>query len=71
MNFWIKKILIGVITVYQTTLSPDHGLTKALFPQGVCRFYPTCSQVTKQAIATHGWRGLWRGLNQLSRCHPL
>jgi len=37
-----------------------------------CRFYPSCSQYARDAIATHGsWRGIGLALRRLSRCRPL
>lgn len=67
----MKRILIFLISLYQRTLSPDHGLFKGRFPYGVCRYHPTCSEFTKQAIARHGaGRGLGLGLKRISRCHP-
>ena len=39
---------------------------------GHCRFQPTCSQYMIDAIQKHGpWRGAWRGLRRIGRCHPL
>jgi len=39
---------------------------------GHCRFEPTCSQYMIDAIQKHGpWRGAWRGLKRIGRCHPL
>lgn len=36
-----------------------------------CRFEPSCSRFTEQAIARHGfWRGVGLGLARLGRCHP-
>ena len=58
------KLLIGVIRVYQLTLSPFLG--------GSCRFLPTCSAYAMEAIATHGaWRGAGLALRRIGRCHPL
>jgi putative membrane protein insertion efficiency factor len=58
------------IRLYQRTLSPDHGPLRAVFPAGVCRHEPTCSEYMYQALDRHGWRGLLLGLARLSRCHP-
>jgi putative membrane protein insertion efficiency factor len=36
-----------------------------------CRFWPTCSEYTREAVRVHGTpRGLWLGLRRLVRCHP-
>lgn len=66
-----KRIVIGAIRVYQRTLSPDHGLLKPLFPYGACRYSPTCSEYTAQAVEKHGITcGLLQGLQRIARCHP-
>ena len=58
------KLLIGLIRVYQFTLSPFLG--------GSCRFLPTCSAYAIEAIGTHGaWRGFGLALRRIGRCHPL
>jgi len=37
----------------------------------VCRFYPTCSEYTYQAIKKYGsWRGIQKGVKRVLRCHP-
>ena len=55
---------MSVLRVYQVCLSP-------LLPSA-CRFYPTCSDYMRQAVARHGAaRGVWMGLWRLARCHPL
>lgn len=67
----MTRITISLITLYQRTLSPDHGLLRPLFPHGACRFHPTCSEYTKQAVSRHGSRrGLWMGARRIGRCHP-
>jgi len=54
---------MGMIRVYQLTLSRQ-------FPPS-CRFYPSCSEYTMQAIGKHGARkGMWLGIKRISRCHP-
>ena len=36
-----------------------------------CRFYPTCSQYTKEAIIKYGViKGIFLGLKRICRCHP-
>ena len=52
------------IRLYQRFLSPLLG------PR--CRYYPSCSQYTLEALQIHGlWRGLWLGARRIARCHPL
>jgi uncharacterized protein len=56
-------ILIGLIRVYQVTLSPLLG--------NVCRFEPSCSRYMIEALRKYGlFRGLGKGLYRISRCHP-
>ena len=59
----LKKLGIFLIKIYQKI--------SALTPS-VCRFYPTCSEYTKQAIEKYGFfKGCWLGLKRISKCHPL
>lgn len=54
---------IGLIKAYRVTLSPLIG--------GHCRYLPTCSHYTEDAIRKHGlWTGLWMGLARFQRCGP-
>ena len=59
----MKKIIIYLIKFYQITLSPLLGSN--------CRFQPTCSQYTIEAIEHHGvLKGLHLGIKRISKCHP-
>ena len=59
----MKKVLLFLIGAYKTTLSPILGRH--------CRYAPTCSDYTAQAIEKYGpARGVWLGLKRLARCHP-
>ena len=59
----ITKILLGLIRLYQTLISP-------LTPS-TCRFQPTCSHYAKEAIVIHGARrGSVLALRRLLKCHP-
>ncbi len=66
----LKKILripargaMMLIRMYQNTLSPIIGRQ--------CRFTPTCSEYTHQAIDQFGLlRGSWRGLKRIAKCNP-
>jgi len=58
-----QRLLVGLIRVYQVALSPYFG--------SHCRFTPTCSQYTREAIEKHGaLKGAWLGMKRVSRCHP-
>lgn len=55
---------LALIRLYQITLA-------RLIPVSTCRFYPTCSHYTYQAIARHGLlKGGLLGLWRLLRCQP-
>jgi uncharacterized protein len=58
-----SRVLMGAIRVYQMSLS------RALPPS--CRFYPSCSQYTLEAIAKYGaLKGAWLGIKRILRCQP-
>lgn len=59
----MKKFFIGMINFYQKHISKLFG-TK-------CRFYPTCSEYTKQAIDKYGIiKGIFKGFKRILKCNP-
>ena len=68
----MKKIALKLIKSYQKTSYLHNELFKTLFlTDQVCKFEPTCSRYTYQAIDRHGvLRGTWIGLKRIVRCHP-
>jgi putative membrane protein insertion efficiency factor len=66
-----KGFILILIRLYQKTLSFDHGIIGKVFGERFCRFYPTCSEYSYQAIARYGvFRGSWMSLKRIIRCHP-
>lgn len=62
-NFAVS-FLVLLARLYQRTISP-------LLPQ-TCRFYPSCSAYSIEALREHGaLRGIWMTLKRIFRCHPL
>jgi putative membrane protein insertion efficiency factor len=63
---------LRTIRFYQRYLSLDTGWAKQLFiTDKICRFTPTCSEYTYQAIERYGIiYGLWLGTKRIIRCHP-
>jgi putative membrane protein insertion efficiency factor len=59
----MKRLVLGLIRLYQVTLSQ-------VMPHN-CRFVPTCSQFTFEAISRFGlFKGVWLGARRIARCHP-
>ena len=59
----VAWVLVGLVRVYQWTLSPIIGRQ--------CRFQPTCSHYMIGAVEKYGAvRGTWKGLVRICRCHP-
>lgn len=62
-------LFLGLITLYQWTLSPDHG-PLSLYVIGQCKFRPTCSDYTKKTISKYGVIiGFKEGFKQIKKCH--
>ena len=59
----MKGLSLELIRLYQVTLSQ-------VTPPS-CRFVPSCSQYTYEAISKFGvFKGVWLGVKRLVRCHP-
>jgi len=66
-----EKLILGLIRLYQKTLSFDHGPLSFLYSEGFCRFKPTCSEYTYEAIQKHGVaKGTTLGIWRIMRCNP-
>nr|WP_072745080.1 membrane protein insertion efficiency factor YidD [Sporanaerobacter acetigenes] len=61
----MKKLAIMLIKIYQKTIS------RYLIPYRSCRFYPTCSDYTIEAIEKYGFfKGGFMGFKRILRCNP-
>jgi len=59
----LKKVALRLIKLYQSTIS--------LVLPSACRFTPTCSQYTSEAIEKYGFfKGAWLGTKRIARCNP-
>ena len=59
----MKQLLVLLIRFYQYAISPLLGRR--------CRFFPSCSEYTAEAIQKYGvWKVLRLGGKRVSRCHP-
>lgn len=60
----MRRAAILVVRAYQRVCSP--------YLLATCRFTPSCSQYSLEAIQRHGvFKGTWLGLKRLARCQPL
>ncbi len=59
----IKRFFIGLVKGYQYLISPLLGQN--------CRYTPTCSEYSIQAIEKYGiFKGFWLSIKRISKCHP-
>ncbi len=71
LKYYPRIVAVKVLKIYQKTLSFDHGFFKYLYPNGFCRFSPTCSDyaiaaISKYGVARGGAKAFWR----VVRCNP-
>lgn len=59
----VSKIFVILIRLYQWSISPILGQN--------CRYTPTCSQYSVEAIEKHGpLKGGWLSMKRIFSCHP-
>ncbi|MFA6120546.1 MAG: membrane protein insertion efficiency factor YidD [Sideroxydans sp.] len=59
----MRRILLSMVRGYQRFISP-------MYPPS-CRFTPSCSQYSYEAISRHGVvKGVWLSIKRVGRCHP-
>tara|TARA_E500000081_G_scaffold45943_1_gene49315 strand:+ start:511 stop:732 length:222 start_codon:yes stop_codon:yes gene_type:complete len=60
---FLSFLLVIPIKLYQVLISPILGPN--------CRYHPTCSQYSIEAINKHGpFKGAWLAIKRISSCHP-
>ena len=63
MNF-LTSIVIKIIKTYQFLISPFLGHS--------CRYLPTCSEYSIEALKTHGLiKGMFISARRILTCHPI
>lgn len=59
----MKRLLLVLISIYQKYISP--------LKKPCCRFYPSCSRYTYEAIEKYGiLKGGYLGIRRILKCHP-
>ena len=59
----MSKLILWLIRVYQKVISPWTPKT--------CRFHPTCSEYSYQAVKKYGaLKGGFKSIKRISKCHP-
>lgn len=59
----LSGLCVNFIKIYQIYIKP--------WLPCACRFSPTCSEYTKEALIKFGLvKGLWKGAGRILRCHP-
>ena len=57
----MKRLVMKLLLFYKKYISKGYN----------CRFSPTCSEYSYQAVAKYGvLKGLWLGVKRVMKCHP-
>ena len=64
---WLSRLPVDaailLVRIYQAGFSWMAG--------PCCRFYPSCSHYSIEALQVHGlWKGIWLSFRRITRCHP-
>lgn len=60
----LARVLMALVRAYQLVPKPVSAVPR-------CRFYPSCSAYSLEALRRHGAvRGVWLTVRRLGRCHP-
>lgn len=71
LKFYPRYAAIKLLKIYQKTFSLDYGVFRFLYPNGFCRFQPTCSNYAIQALEKYGFvKGGLKAMGRVARCHP-
>lgn len=58
----MERFILFLISIYQKI---------SKYTPATCRFTPTCSEYTRQAIVKYGvLKGVWFGIKRICKCHP-
>jgi putative membrane protein insertion efficiency factor len=70
-QYYPRYFVLKLIKIYQKTLSFDHGFFARFYPNGFCRFRPTCSEYGYQAVEKYGViKGGLMAIWRIARCNP-
>ena len=63
LSYWLSLPFIALVRFYQYGISP--------YTPATCRYSPTCSQYTLEALKKYGlFKGGWLGIKRIFSCHP-
>lgn len=69
----MKKVILFLIKIYKKFISPIKKNFSIMFGfnETKCKYYPTCSEYTRQAVEKYGvFHGLFIGIKRIFRCNP-
>jgi putative membrane protein insertion efficiency factor len=70
-RYYPRHFVIFIIKFYQQKIKRDNSSLKALYPQLFCRFKPSCSDYSIQAIEKYGiFKGGLKACYRVLRCNP-